>query len=362
MGVLCSQCCEDEIPSAGSLQPMVRENHATAAPLPPPPAPLPTASRIVSRDFSAARSLAVQATVSDSSGATAEALELYKRAIAILLPMLSADASLSGNARSEVLRAVRGYMARAEQLEQQNAPTYDDPPAYTPRIPASVHRERSLYEVKSVHAAAKLRRDFLISQIAANEMALVRPSQLRFGMLTANGFSFTTLDNPSEPLAPSERDCEDLHRSEHFRRLCEHVRHKPQLVGLGPESPRVVYFAIMCDEVEVTVEDPRTKEVMHHRSAGAYVGKAKSGVRSRWVKDWNHHLAAANHISSVKMGGDHNTMLVDATMRVVCARGGVVWLFVVGQCAVGEALLNREEHQLIEHFGTVGSQGLNFKL
>ena len=66
----------------------------------------------------------------------------------------------------------------------------------------------------------------------------------------------------------------------------------------------------------------------------------------------------ANHISSIQLGDDHNTMLVDATMRVVCARGGVVWLFVVGQSSSVE-LLGGMEHDLIKDFDTLGTSGLN---
>ena len=49
-------------------------------------------------------------------------------------------------------------------------------------------------------------------------------------------------------------------------------------MGLGPEAPRVVYLAIMCGEVSVSVMEASTNTLLDHSSdCAAYVGKAKSG-------------------------------------------------------------------------------------
>ena len=56
------------------------------------------------------------------------------------------------------------------------------------------------------------------------------------------------------------------------------MRRRKNLVGLGPEAPRVVYLAIMCGEVSVSVMEASTNTLLDHSSdCAAYVGKAKSG-------------------------------------------------------------------------------------
>ena len=49
-------------------------------------------------------------------------------------------------------------------------------------------------------------------------------------------------------------------------------------MGLGPEAPRVVYLAVMCGGVSVSVMEATSNTLLDHSSdCAAYVGKAKSG-------------------------------------------------------------------------------------
>lgn len=174
--------------------------------------------------------------------------------------------------------------------------------------------------------------------------------------------------------------------SRHFRKVIEYLgaRGSRHLQCLGQEDPNVVYLAVMCradgvPEDTLLVNHGDTTYRYHGTHDQAYVGKAKNGILGRWGRDGNHHVKMANHLhlkghqdgptpvdgAMTRSRDDCSTMLVDATMRLHCSRGGMVWIFVVAQVEGNSAKfadpLSAEETRLIKYFGTLGEHGMNMK-
>ena len=195
---------------------------------------------------------------------------------------------------------------------------------------------------------------------------------------------YEDLGNEGKVKTASETEVSQmLKSSEHFKKAIEYVEHRDNkaLSTLRQSDSNTIYMAIMKCKNETLLltdpDDPGAEDCLEYDcSDQAYVGMASGGVYHRWGHAGNHHIKCSNHlqlrqeIELVKEGvvtrsrGSKNTMLVDATMRLHCSQGGIVWIFIIAQIdgppGAGGPLA-QEEHRLMEYFKSYGERGMNAK-
>lgn len=199
--------------------------------------------------------------------------------------------------------------------------------------------------------AAAIRRDSIVARID-DDLPNVHRGSIR--VVVSNKRGELEYQNLSDSRTTRASQCElrDLLESEHFATAWNYVTHRDnsRLWGLNKSTRHVVYMAVMplIDTLD-TRHTANGHTLMHSTKDQAYVGIARHGVAHRWCGYIYNHVRSANEVSAPS--------LVDATMRLHCAAGGIVWLFVVQHNL--DLPLRSEEQRLIHYFGTHGERGMN---
>ena len=219
-----------------------------------------------------------------------------------------------------------------------------------------------MYTAKVTRAAAyRMRRDCLVARIREADPPLPQVQQDQFRVVIASGDKSTLV---YEPLGcPGNRytlDSDELVRllgeSDHFRRLWKLVTHRDYGVVHGKTqcTPHVIYAALMTGGQSIATEAVHEgQRLVHASNDQIYVGLASGGIRHRWLFYTHNHLDAANCIERSR----GKVMLSDAYVRMHCAQGGVVWLWVVQNNP--DLPLRAEEKRMIEMLRAHGVSGLN---
>ncbi len=246
--------------------------------------------------------------------------------------------------------------ADAHRMATAALNTTSDLPKQTPMT------QVEMYTTKVTRAAAyRLRRDCLVARIREAQPPLPQVRQDQFRVVIASGDKSKLVYEPlgcpgnKYTLDPTELK-QLLSESDHFQRLWKLVTHRDYEVVHGKTqcTPHVIYAALMTGGESIAVEAVHEgQRLVHVSNDQIYVGLASGGIRHRWLFYTHNHFDAANCIERSR----GKVMLSDAYVRMHCAQGGIVWLWVVQNNP--DLPLRAEEKRMIEMLRSHGVSGLN---
>ena len=205
---------------------------------------------------------------------------------------------------------------------------------------------------------AAIRRDCVLSRLAKEQLPKVMKENIKIVVSNKRGELEYQCLCEKKSVKATRGELDSLLESEHFEKAWTHVTHRDssRLWGVDQFTPHVIYMAVMTFGSNLeTRRDDGNRVLVHSTNDQAYIGLAKHGVAHRWGGYQYNHIRSANEAS--KASASSKPTLVDATMRLHCANGGTVWLFVVQHNL--NLPLRSEEQRLIHYFGTHGEHGMN---